>query len=119
MPKITMPSAYFNAQQLKESGEQTLTIKGCQLENVAPEDKPEEKKWVVYFNETDSGVVLNSSRLEQLVNVFGTNESEQWYGKKVMVYCDPNIKFGGKKIGGVAFKAVSLFTNAADLSGVK
>jgi len=105
MPKITMPSTYFNAQNLKDSGEQVLTIKECRFENVAPDDKPEDMKWVLCFEETTSRVVLSSTRLDQVVSLFGTNESEAWHGKKVTVYCDPDVRFAGKKVGGVAIKA--------------
>jgi hypothetical protein len=111
MPKVSMPSTYFKADTLKNDGEQVLTIKSCDFENVAPDDKPAENKWVLKFEESMSGVVLNSSRLEQLVELFGTNESERWHGQKVTLYCDPKVSFGGKKVGGVAIKAApGLFT---------
>jgi hypothetical protein len=86
-------------------GEQQYTIQDAVKENVAPEDKPEEQKWVVYFHETETGVVLNSTRLGQLTEIFGSNDSDDWKGQKVTLYCDPDIRFGGKKVGGVAFKA--------------
>lgn len=105
MPKITMDGSYFKADTLKELGEQTYTIRAVVKENVAPEDKDEERKWVVYFQETDTGVVLNTSRLSQLTEIFGSNDSDVWVNAKVTVYCDPEIRFGGKKVGGVAFKA--------------
>jgi hypothetical protein len=111
MPKITMPSTYFKAETLKDGGDQVLTIKSCDFENVAPDDKPAENKWVLKFEETASGVVLNSTRLEQLVDLLGTNESEKWHGQKVTLYCDPKVMYAGKKVGGVAFKAApGLFT---------
>lgn len=112
MPKITMPSAFFNAATLKDSGEQVLTVKECRYENVAPEDKPEDMKWVLHFEETTSGVVLSSTRLDQMVSLFGTNESEAWHGKKVTVYCDPDVRFAGKKVGGVAIKAAPVAKSA-------
>jgi hypothetical protein len=119
MPKITMDGSYFKAETLKELGEQHYTIKFVVKENVAPEDKDEERKWVVYFVETDTGVVLNSTRLSQLTEIFGSNDSDVWINAKVTVYCDPDIRFGGKKVGGVAFKAYQepskLFTSKVNL----
>ena len=105
MPNITMSGSYFTAQACKDAGDQVFTIKRCERKNVAKENEPEDQKWVVLFEETDTAVVLNSARLEQLVELFGTNTSEKWHGQKVTVYCDPKVSFGGKKVGGVAFKA--------------
>lgn len=113
MPKITMQSAFFNAQNLKDNGEQVLTVKECKYENVAPEDKPEDMKWVLHFNETTTGVVLSSTRLDQMVSIFGTNLSEAWHGKQVTVYCDPDVRFAGKRVGGVALKAAQSTKPAA------
>jgi hypothetical protein len=100
-----MDGSYFKAETLKELGEQHYTIRSVVKENVAPDDKPEERKWVVYFHETDAGVVLNSTRLSQLVEAFGSNDSDAWVNGKITVYCDPDIRYAGKKVGGVAFKA--------------
>lgn len=118
MPKITMQGAFFNAATLKDSGEQVLTVKECRFENVAPDDKPEDMKWVLHFEETTSGVVLSSTRLDQMVSLFGTNESEAWHGKQVTVYCDPDVRFAGKKVGGVAIKAAPTAKAAAPSSPV-
>jgi hypothetical protein len=103
-----MPSAYLNVEKLKEEGgELILTIKSVVKENVAPEDKPEDRKWVVYFHGTEMGVVLNSTRLAQLSSIFDSNDSDVWQGKAVHIYVDPNVSFAGRRVGGVAFKAVT------------
>jgi hypothetical protein len=105
MPKISIDGNYLNVEKLKDMGEQVYTIKEAKFENVAPEDKPADEKWAVYFEETSSGVVLNATRLGQLRDIFGSQTSEDWHGKQVIVYADPDVKFGSKKVGGVAFKA--------------
>ncbi len=111
MPIISMPGKYFSAASLKESGPKVLTIKDCQKKNVALESEPPEEKWVVMFEETEEGVALNRTRLDQLLALFGSLDSDVWKGQKVTVYCDPSVVHKGKKVGGVAFKeAPGLFT---------
>jgi hypothetical protein len=93
---------FFRADDLKATS-RTLTIKSALIEEISTgEGKPKENKPVVRFVEDDRGVVLNKSRNEALVETFGT---DSWDGKKVELYFDPNIKFGGKRVGGIGIKA--------------
>ena len=114
MPIITMPGKHFKAEDLKDNP-QVLTIKDCKWENVADEGEPEEHKWCLKFEETTQDVVLNGTRLDQLVSLFDSKNSDDWRGNKITLYRDPDVRFAGKKIGGVAIKAApGLFTKPID-----
>lgn len=48
-------------------------------------------------------VRINATRETELVELFGPRAKE-WLGKKIRLWFDPSIKFGGKRVGGVRIK---------------
>jgi hypothetical protein len=120
MPKITLSGNLFTVDKVKELGEPTYTITQAQEENVGDKEKGEiEMAWVLRFAETHTGLKITSERLENLVSIFGSNDSDDWAGQKVTLYVDPDVKMAGKKTGGVRIKAYQepskLFTSKANL----
>jgi len=94
---------FFKADDFKESGSRTMTIKKIAIEEVGGgEGRPKEQKPVLYFEEDDRGVTLNKTRNDSCVEIFGSKDSDKWIGGKVQLVFDPNVKFGSKKIGGIA-----------------
>lgn len=83
----------------------TVTIDRIEQENVAGENQPEEMKYVMYFKEAQKGLVLNWTNLQLAASVCGSEETDDWPGKKIELYEDPNISFGGKLVGGVRIRA--------------
>lgn len=66
--------------------------------------KDGDDKLVAYFEEFDGGIVLNKTNLLNLASIFGSEETNDWPGEKVTVWRDPSVQFGGKKVGGIAFR---------------
>lgn len=97
-------SRYLRAADLKDSGPQTVTVASAAEETVGREDEREEKL-VLYLKELDQGLVLNKVNIETLVELFG-DETDEWTGKKVELYYDPAVAYGGKRIGGVRIREV-------------
>lgn len=89
-----------------------VTIKAMRQANVAMDDQPEELKWTVLFKELDKPMVLNSTNIQLLVKALGTDETDEWVGKQVVVYNDPNVSFAGKITGGVRIRAPKKKTEA-------
>ena len=83
------------------------TIERFAEENVAKEDQPEELKWVMYFSDNDKALVMNSTNLQLAAIAFGTQETDEWIGRQLVLYHDPNVSFGGKLVGGVRVRAPS------------
>ena len=81
-----------------------VTIRAVQLENVALEGQPEDNKPVVYFNETQKGLVLNRTNGSLMIHYLGTDETDQWIGRQVVLYNDPTIQFQGKMVGGIRIR---------------
>lgn len=77
-----------------------LTIREITEENVAKEGAPEEFKYILYFDELEKGLVINSTN-GQLIGSFLGEETNDWTGHKVVLYDDPSISFGGKLVGGI------------------
>jgi len=79
--------------------DQVCTIKTVKLEEVAQG----ETKWIIYFNQHSKGMVLNITSIRVLEGAFG-DDSDDWTGKKVMVYVDPNVSFQGRVVGGLRLR---------------
>jgi hypothetical protein len=82
-----------------------VTVKALRQANVAMDDQPEELKWTILFKELDKPMVLNSTNIQLLTKALGTDETDEWVGKQIVVYNDPNVSFGGKITGGVRIRA--------------
>ena len=82
-----------------------LTVKELKQENVAGDNQPEEIKAVLYFNEVAKGMVMNWTNLQLAAKACGSEETDEWTGKQVVLYEDPNVSFGGKLVGGIRIRA--------------
>ncbi len=82
-----------------------VTIRGVGQENVAMAGAEEEMKWCLYVNEFEKPMVLNGTNSQLIANALGSEETDDWTGKKVVLYNDPNVSFGGKLIGGIRVRA--------------
>jgi hypothetical protein len=81
-----------------------LTIRGFEEENVAPDDKPKELKWVMYFEETDKGLVMNSTNLQLAAIALNSQDTDDWVGQKIVAFNDPAVQYAGKITGGVRLR---------------
>lgn len=79
----------------------TVTISGLTNENMAKDGQPEEKKYVLQFMEAIKPMVLNITNGQLIALVTGSEETDDWIGKKITLYNDPSISFGGKLTGGI------------------
>ena len=70
-------------------------------------DDPPEKKLVLHFEEMEKTLVANKTNLRIATDYFGSSETDDWIGKKIVVYDDANIFFAGKKTGGLRLRAPS------------
>ena len=99
-----MPSKYLKKEDFPQPA--LVTIRAFTHDNVAQQGQPEEKKWVMHFNEFENGMVMNSTNLQLTASALGSDETEEWIGRQVVVYSDPNVSFGGKLTGGIRIRQV-------------
>ena len=82
-----------------------VTISRLEQQNVAMEDQPAEMKWTMYFKEEDKGMVLNWTNIQLTAKATGSDDTDDWVGKQIVLYEDPNVSFGGKLVGGIRIRA--------------
>jgi hypothetical protein len=96
----------YLAQKDFADGEMTLTIDRVQEEKVG-QGENQETKFVLYFREVDKGLVLNLTNGESIAGITGSDDSDDWTGRKVVLYSDPSIQFAGRRVGGVRVRGLS------------
>lgn len=101
MPKIAamLPSKFLKKDDVTQPVLWTVT--GCLQKNVAQEGADEELKWCLTFNESDKPLVLNSTNIHLCQKAFDSDDTDFWVGKRLVLYVDPNVSFGGKVVGGI------------------
>lgn len=80
------------------------TIKRVERKNVAPENKQPEYKAVCFFEEYQKAMVFGKTNLQRTARALGSDETDDWIGKQIVVYTDPDVEFGGEVVGGLRVK---------------
>lgn len=50
-------------------------------------------------------MVMNSTNLQLAAQALGSDDTDHWIGKQVVLYNDPSVQFQGKLIGGIRIRA--------------
>jgi len=105
VPKTSemIPSKYLRKEDI--DGDKLVTIKTIEKVNVAREDSAPEYRWAMMFQEFAKPLILNSTNIQICEAVFGSDDSDNWLGKKVVLYVDPTIQLKGKIVGGLRLRA--------------
>lgn len=93
-----------------------LTIKSIRQENVAREDQEADNKYILMFREEEKGLVMNSTNIQLCAMACGSQETDEWIGRQIVLFEDPSVSFGGKLVGGIRIRAPkgqSAFKNPA------
>jgi hypothetical protein len=113
MPKISeMRESKFLKKEDVGAGA-LMTIEGCEQHNTAKEGAPAEHKWCLTFAESDKPLVLNSTNMQVCALICGSDDTDDWIGKKIVLYTDPNVSYAGKITGGIRVRAPKVKTNGA------
>jgi hypothetical protein len=90
------PRKYANGSDLKAPA--TVTIKSVQSEEMRPNPKsPPEKKYVLYALESPRGVILSRTLAEQIAAAVGSDDTDQWTGKQIVLYPVP-MQVAGRQV---------------------
>jgi len=81
-----------------------VTIANCVKQNTAMEGAPREDKWCLLYRELEKPHVLNMTNANICAQVFGSEDTDDWIGKQIVLYVDPNVSYGGKIIGGIRMR---------------
>lgn len=100
-----LDSKYLKRSDLDEfDGERVVTIVKIGQVNIAKEDETPEMKWAARFSEFKKPLLLNSTNIQLIAMAVSSDDTDDWIGKQVTLYDDPNITFGGKLVGGLRIK---------------
>lgn len=80
----------------------TLTIEQVSEELIG-QDK--ERKGVMYFQRVEKALILNKTNIAALIEIMNSTESEEWIGKQVEIYTDPNVMYAGKRTPALRLRA--------------
>jgi hypothetical protein len=79
----------------------TLTIAKVASEKMRPHpNAPEIDKWVIYFKETQKGIVLNRTLAYQIAAILDSDDTDHWAGQKITLYPQP-MTVAGKKVDAI------------------
>ena len=82
-----------------------MTVSGCNPHNVAMQGAGEEMKWCLEFEESDKPLVLNSTNIQLCERIFGSDNTDDWVGQRIVLFTDPNVSYAGKVVGGIRVRA--------------
>jgi hypothetical protein len=91
-----------------------VTMREVTSVNVAKEGAEPDNKFALHFDELEKPLVLNSTNGQIIAAITGSQESDGWAGKKIVLYFDPNVSFGGKLTGGIRCRAPKAGSVVAD-----
>lgn len=74
------PSKYLKAEDV--DGEPIVTIASVELESMKDKSGADIQKPVIYFSETDKGLVANKTNWSLIAKQYG-DESDDWIGKQI------------------------------------
>jgi hypothetical protein len=99
--------SYGDGQYLKKADvipPLTVTINDVVERLIAAPGKEPKERLVLLFNETRKGLVLNMSNGDALFEITGHPDAEEWIGERVELFCDDNVAYAGKRVGGVRLR---------------
>lgn len=102
--KLTNPN-YLGAYAFDEGKDMILTVASVGNELVTGDGGRKEECTVCHFAENVKPMILNKTNMKAIQKALGTPYIEEWAGRKIQIYADPNVKFGKEITGGVRVRS--------------
>ena len=96
--------AYLQKEEIPDSGA-VARVRAAKEETL---EENERSKLILYFEGLDKGLVCNVTNINVLIDVLGSDETDDWIGREVELYVDHGVMFGGKRVGGIRVRAPGL-----------
>lgn len=105
MPLIDqmMPSKYLKREDFPTP--KLMTIDHFEQLDLAMEGKPADMQWAMFFKETDKPLILKPTNMNLAAAALGSRNTDDWRGKKIVLFDDPSVIFGKKAVGGIRVRA--------------
>lgn len=102
---VPSKSKYLTKDDVGEDGV-ILTVKGFRMETLESDDGNEDKM-VLHFVEDVKPMVLNRTNAQLVSVATGAKVAGDAKGKKIVIFNDPTVSFGGKITGGLRIKKIA------------
>jgi len=89
-----------------------VTIRSMVQDNIAQDNRPEDLKWLIFFNEFEKPLVTNVTHREQIASYLNSRNSDDWLNQKVVLWNDKSVVFQGK-IGAIRIRPAQQEQNYA------
>ena len=98
------PGTYIKKEDLDAKQDTIYTITHGTMEEIGQE---REEIPVLWFAETEMGLVLNKTNVGRIYSAHQLTDTAKLKGKKIALYVDHEVSFGGKTVGGVRVRATA------------
>lgn len=86
-----------------DEGQRLTTVEAILEEQVGDDIKP-----VIYFKGIEKAWAANMTGLEALAEMSGSQDTEDFVGIRIEIYVDPDVRYGGKRVGGIKLRPAPL-----------
>lgn len=95
---------YLGAYAIEDGADLIVTIASIGQENVIGVGGKREVCPVMRFKEDVKPMIVNSTNFKSLRKLFESPYVEDWYGKRIALYADRNVRFGGEIVEGLRIR---------------
>lgn len=96
--------SYLQKEEIPDAGT-TARIRDAKEETL---EENERSKLILYFDGLDKGLVCNVTNINVLIDVLGSDETDDWIGRQIELYVDHGVMFAGKRVGGIRVRAAGV-----------
>src|SRR5262249_24660475 len=101
MRASTFVSEFVKADTLKQSGPRTFTVHGTECVELKVKDSDKTERKLALVVDDGQKLLLNKQNTLTLIELFLSDDTDTWIGKRFDAYFDPAVTFVGKKTGGL------------------
>ena len=83
-----------------------VTIKDADIANVAKEGERKDERLVIAYREFEKPMVFNATNMKRAAKALGSDDTDDWIGKKLVLYTDEEVEYAGETVGGLRVRAV-------------
>lgn len=97
------PSKYLEKKDIGRGA--LVTIKSIEPRMIENDNGSKDSKWLMYFNEGLKPLILNMTNVQLAARACGSEDTDDWTGKQIVLFVDPNVSYQGKLVGGIRIRA--------------
>lgn len=76
-----------------------------EVDHVSVEVIARDERLVLYSDGLPYPLPLNSTNIEQVVDITKAEDTDDWRGHKLEVYIDESVTYGERRVGGIRLRA--------------